>query len=179
MAMEPLYQGDLDTWCGIYAIVNAIRFIDKEMKGEKTSFLFRRILRYLERMGRLRTVSSIGIPSSDMSLVIREMAKSGYGITVTRPFYRTKKVSLDQVMEEIDGFLTEAQGRVVVASVGGKGMDDWSHWTVISRITKKEIHFFDSGLLTKLRREKCTTATGASRKPYLLDKKDIFFLSKQ
>ena len=175
MALVPYEQGELDGLCGIYASVNAMKLIDKTMRGPKSVVLFNKLLRCLEKSGRLSNVATNGMYLSDLNILLKEVVNNRYGIVVQRPFYWTRKRPLDHLLSEVGTFLEEDSGRAVIASVSG-GM---YHWSVIARVTRKEIHFFDSHSIKKLRRDKFTTGRLTYNKPYYFDKKDVFFLSKK
>jgi hypothetical protein len=175
MALAPYEQGELDGLCGIYASVNAIRLIDKTMHGQKSVTLFNKLLRCLEKRGGLSSVATNGMYLRDLNIILNEVVNKRYGIVVERPFCWSRKRPLDHLLSEIETFLEEDSGRAVIASVGG-GM---YHWSVIARVTRKEIHFFDSYSIKKLKRRYFTTGKVTNKKPYYFDKKDVFFLSKK
>jgi hypothetical protein len=178
MKFYPFEQGALDYCCGFYALANAVKLIDRKMSNGESVVLFRKALKCLEkkRKRKLSSVAGVGLTTGELNLILREVISNRYDITVQRPFYRIKRPFLNKILKDINDFMTEGPKRAVIAALGGEGND---HWTVVAKITGKEIHFYDSSGIKKLRRGKCTAATASSIKPYSLCKKDIFFLSKQ
>jgi hypothetical protein len=174
MALRPYEQGHLDYYCGIYSIANALKLIDKKMRGEEPIKLFIKILGFLEKAGKLGSVAKKGVHPDELKLILEQVISNRYCITISRPFYRKRKQSIDQILNKIATFLEEGSSRAVIVGVLG----DFDHWSVIKRVTKKEIHFFDSDSLKKLPRNKCTTKSLTARRPHLITPAEIFFLQR-
>jgi hypothetical protein len=172
MERKPYRQGHLDGFCGVYSVVNSMRLINRRMGDEKATMLFKRILRCLERKGAISSFATYGLSTDDLLCILKEVVIPKYRIAVTRPFYRSRNTSLDYFLWEVTEYLRECPGRAVITSVAG-------HWTVLQGATAKQIHFFDSTGTRKVTREKCTIARVSSPRPYLIEKKDVFFLTKK
>jgi hypothetical protein len=174
MALRPYEQGHLDYYCGIYSIANALKLIDKRMRGEEPIKLFVRILNFLEKKGKLGSVAKKGVDPDELNLILEQVISNRYCITISRPFYRKRKQSIDQILNKVETFLEDGPSRAVIVGVLG----DFDHWSVIKRVTKMEIHFFDSDSMKKLPRNKCTTSLITARRPHLITPAEIFFLQR-
>ena len=171
MVRQAYSQGDLDGFCGIYATVNAIRLIDRRMRGDKSVVLFRRLLRCLEKRSTLSYIATGGLSLRDLEYILNKVVIPHYGITVTRPFCRLRMPSTKYFLGEVSAYLKEYPRRAVICSIDG-------HWSVLKRVTEKQVHFFDSTSIKKVYREKCSITRVSSRKPYFFDKKEVFFLER-
>ncbi|MGV8058592.1 MAG: hypothetical protein AB2L12_11290 [Smithellaceae bacterium] len=177
MTLQPYEQGHLDYYCGIYSIANALKLIDRKMNCEESIKLFIKILCYLEKTGKLGSVAKRGILPGELNLILKQVVSNNYCITVTRPFYRKRKPSIDQLFNQVTEFLEEGSKRALIAAIRSEE-NGLEHWSVIRWVTKKEIHFFDSDSMKKLQRKKCTTGLPTTGRPYLIKPAEIFFLQK-
>ena len=171
MVRQAYSQGDLDGFCGIYATVNAIRLIDRRMRGDKSVMLFKRLLRCLEKIGTLSNIATAGLSVYELEHMLNKVVIRHYGITITRPFRWSRIPSTEDFLDEVSAYLKEYPKRAVICSVDG-------HWSVLKRVTEKQVHFFDSTWIKKVHREKCSVTRVSSRRPYFFDKKDVFFLER-
>ncbi|MGO9138747.1 MAG: hypothetical protein ACLP9S_02720 [Syntrophales bacterium] len=171
MVRQAYSQGDLDGFCGIYATVNAIRLIDRRMRGDKSVVLFRRLLRCLERRSTLSNIATEGLSVYELQYMLNKVVIRHYGIRITRPFRWSRMPSTDDFFDEVSAYLKEYPRRAVICSID-------EHWSVLKHVTEKQVHFFDSTRMRRVHRKKCTITRVSSRRPYFFDKKEVFFLEK-
>jgi hypothetical protein len=72
-------------------------------------------------------------------------------------------------------FLDGTPGRAIV--LGLQGYHD--HWTVIEKITSRSILLYDSSLIKRLPRDRCTTVYATGQRKHLLLPAQTYFLSNE
>ncbi|MEJ5087162.1 hypothetical protein [Brucella pseudogrignonensis] len=146
--LRPYLQGNLDSLCGIYALINAIRWaLRNELasaKGPDWEELFRRLTNHaVKEMGHL------DLPTSGLSLyamiglihVARDYVSEELNVELLfrRPFAIKKPTDADQTSESISRHLQQSS-TAALAAVYGK----LNHWSVITAIDAKQAQLFDS-----------------------------------
>lgn len=171
--MLPYEQGHLDSFCGIYAIVNSAKLVNRNIRGEEAIKLFGKCMRQLEKNRSLGRVSTAGIDEGDLWGILKERVLINYSIKVERPFYRAKKISTDDYFRELRDYFEEGEKRSAIISLES---EDFDHWTVVRSITKKQIMLFDSYFIKTVHIAKCAVHKTTKEKPYLLTPKMTYFL---
>lgn len=148
VTLRPYLQGDLDSLCGIYALINAIRWaLQNELasaKGPHWEELFRKLTNHaVKEMGHL------DLPTSGLSLyamiglthVARAYVSEELNIELMfrRPFAIKKPTQADQTIESISRHLQQSS-TAALAAVYGK----LNHWSVITAVDDKQAQLFDS-----------------------------------
>lgn len=146
--LRPYLQGNLDSLCGIYALINGIRWaMHNELasaKGPHWEELFRRLTNHaVKEMGHL------DLPTSGLSLyamiglthIARDYVSDELNIELSlrRPFAIKKPAEADQTIESISRHLQQSN-TASLAAVYGK----LNHWSVITAIDDNRAHLFDS-----------------------------------
>lgn len=168
--MEPFYQGALDSLCGIYSIVNAVRKINKKIDSQE---LFENIIKYLNENNDLcNIIIKEGISRQIISGIFMNVV--GENITVNSPFWKKPDTKLDEFWTEMIFFLDEYDRHAVLIGLGGK---IWDHWSVVDSISSNQIRFFDSDRLKRLNRNRCTTQNGTKARPHILYPTHTYFIS--
>lgn len=152
MKLEPYEQGYLDGYCGIYSIINACRLIDPKRTEEEAGILFRQIMKHVETHKKLSLVSTGGLCTKDMEKLLKELLPTAYGIAANRPFRRSNGMGKAAFFQAIKEYLEGGKGRAVIAYLI---TEEWDHWTVVKGFTNKEINFFDSASINRLRKDQC------------------------
>lgn len=152
--LRPYLQGNLDSLCGIYALINAIRWaLRNELasaKGPHWEELFRRLTNHaVKEMGHL------DLPTSGLSLyamiglthIAREYVSDELNVELLfrRPFAIKKPIEADQTIESISRHL-QHPNTAALAAVYGK----LNHWSVITAIGTRHGHLFDSDHMRRL-----------------------------
>ncbi len=155
---KPYRQGTLDSLCGIYAIINAIRCVQGDrhtrLKGRE---LFAMVLRHAERQIPLAQLITEGIEPTPLwrtaKAAIREFnATHGASIKVDRPYLKTPPMSIEALHAAFaEEFKTTPH--VFIVSLEGK----YDHWTVVYRVTGRSFMLCDSDGLHRLGSDQCTT----------------------
>lgn len=173
MRMVPYKQGYLDAFCGIYAIVNSAKLVNRNIRGEEAIKLFGKCMRHLEKYRSLGRVSTAGIDDGDLWNILKERLLVNYSIKVERPFYRSRKISTDDYFNELRNYFEEGKKRSAIISLES---EDFDHWTVIRAITPKRIMLFDSYFIKTVHIAKCAVHKPTKEKPYLLTPNWTYFL---
>ena len=147
--MKPYRQGDLDNACGLYAIVNALRWCVRDqrdlLKEIDWEALFLFLVRYThddlgnvhlsaDGMGTLATLRSMRASSNFIS-----ERHEGLDFRCHRPFARRRPADLAEMIDKISLHL-ERSGTSCVASTTGR----LEHWTVLTAIRDEQVNLFDS-----------------------------------
>lgn len=176
--MEPLGQGSLDSLCGVYSIVNAERYLNRTTE-EDSKALFKEIICKLEEHDMLVEALTEGMSRNHLALIFNEVTK--YRITFTKnAFVGVRTPDLDTFWNRMTTFLDERPKRVVMLGFERR-VEEWGHWTVVYRITPKQMQLLDSMnpyQLKRLNRMHCTTSNNVGR-PYILAPAQTYLLGKE
>jgi hypothetical protein len=153
---RPLRQGDLDRLCGVYAVVNALRFLCPELTGSGCGVLFRHLMAGLAEPKQKRTVLvADGLRRRTLHGLVE------HGLSRARKDLRVDLVArlLPRAERTTDRFdrlwaaLAKAVGESCVAIIELGGTQ--RHWTVVVRVGRKNLYFFDSVAITRVSRAYC------------------------
>ena len=158
--LHPFQQGDLDSLCGVYAIVNAVRTAmlpSTRLKTYECIDLFNTLILEAEEHGALTTSVTYGVTYHLMSRLLhsaRRWVEEGWGRTCThhKPFNRRSQAPVSEVIERISAHL-DAPGTAVIIGTCGR----LSHFTTIRRVTTHSIILNDSYGYRYFRRRSCDT----------------------
>lgn len=146
--LRPYLQGNLDSLCGIYALINAIRWaLRNELasaKGPHWEELFRKLTNHaVKEMGHL------DLPTSGLSLypmiglthVARDhvLEHLNTELLLRRPFALRKPQYASQTIETIEAHLVRPNAAVLAAVYG-----TLNHWSVIKNFDNHRALLFDS-----------------------------------
>ena len=173
--MKPLIQGQLDGFCGVYSIINALRIVQGHQFNHPRR-LFLEILQAMETRKKLSWLIEDGMSDRDMGFVYREVIQRRFPITIFKPFHRRTDIGLGAYWHEVQRFLSDGQGRAV--NIVAEGLD-WGHWTVVYRATPRAFHLLDSDAMRRIDRWKCTTRRLTLNRNMLLWPTMTRFLSKK
>lgn len=166
-ARSPLQQGNLDSMCGIYAIINAIRCVCPKVSNGHAHWLFELLNRALAKqnpsLAKAGSMTYRGLNRRELRRLIevaREHLAIAFGIRfkVERLPRRGKaRWRLAELWSLLEGQIS--LGGVAVLGLGGCH----SHWSVVIQVTPKQLRLFDSDRLRAIRRQRCTVGHTRSR----------------
>jgi hypothetical protein len=137
--MKPLQQGELDGLCGVYAVINAIRFLVP--KARDLDFCNKLMIRIV---GDIYTATDVTGGGGELKMTrVFEYARKKVmddfriGLAMSNKGRIRKFQTPTEVMQA-----TFDQGRPGVFIMGFDGI--YSHWTVVPQVTKTHILLFDS-----------------------------------
>lgn len=168
---QPYEQGGLDSLCGVYSIVNAVRIVNS-LTNEDCSSLFGKIIEHLDESRSLPAVLTSGLSLQAIGSIFKDVI-GNETIQRAMPFKHYPNASLDEFWEGMRIFLADGERKAILIGLGGI----YDHWTVVSKITPKQIQLFDSDGLKKLNRVKCTTKEPTLNRPHRIYPTHTYFLS--
>lgn len=149
--MGPFKQGELDSLCGVYAVINAVAITQGRFSQAKRLALFHECLTYLEKKDSLADrISYDGVQLGELSKMLGIAAQ--YGIRHRKPFHHHPKTNLEKYWTTCQHFLQEPN-RVVLLVIEGV----YSHWTLTHRMTEKTMFCYDSSNLQRIHKRNCRT----------------------
>ena len=169
---KPFQQGDMDGLCGLYSLLNSARCADPSLHVLTCKAMFRESLGWLQLNGYLPDVLYSGVPvKALLSLHKRVIRKRRPGLKLKRPFIQSRPTSNEEFWAAMAGLVTQP-GRALLVGMFSRS---WSHWTVIRRITARQVFLFDSGDLHWFRPGNCTCSRD---KPaaYFIDPAEVFLI---
>ena len=170
----PFQQGGLDSLCGLYSIINAERIINHS-SDEDAQQLFDGLIHFLSRRGLLRKLLIGGIIHTEMLLILDKVVGRQRISQVAVPWRGVPNQDLTTFWRSMQAFLDGTPGRAII--LGLQGYHD--HWTVIESITDRSIFLYDSSLIKRLPRSRCTTVYATWRRKHLLLPAQTYFLSNE
>jgi hypothetical protein len=154
--ITPLEQGHLDSLCGVYSVINAIRLAadhaDRSMLWLRQALrqgwddvLFSHLVRVATRRRRQLDFVYSGLDAQGLARLMRaasDWLKQFFDIEIAirRPFYRQRRVSVPVRCRRMAVHLDEPATAVVVGTAC-----PWSHWTVVARVEPSRLVLVDSG----------------------------------
>lgn len=172
--LPPFQQGGLDSLCGLYSIINAERFINHS-SDEETQQVFNDLIHYLARRKLLSKFLISGIIHSEMLVILKKVVGKKRISNVRVPFRGVYNPDLTTFWKSMQAFLDGTPGRAII--LGLQGYHD--HWTVIEKITNRSILLYDSSLIKRLPRSRCTTVYATWQRKHLLLPAQTYFLSNE
>jgi hypothetical protein len=144
--LEPSWQGQYDGFCGIYAIINAMRLVlapIAPLQTEDCEKLFGFGVRLLDKRGELAGCAQDGLDLTSWVPVAQQIAGcverySRFTVTVRQPFGADDRVSITDLLRTIETTLD--RGEVVSLSLLGA----YDHYTVVQACSASRLRLFDS-----------------------------------
>ena len=169
--IAPLRQGNLDSLCGMYAVINAIRLTharSKPLKRQDEKLLFDAGVRFLSRKQYLVDASIEGmIGRTQIRLAKHLIAQANERLNTKFKLHQlnVKRSTYSDIIEgEIDA------GRPVCVLFDG-ALD---HYSVIVGYSKSRFILFDSEGLAWLRRDLCQLSGGKGDARHAIEKHALF-----
>jgi hypothetical protein len=172
--LPPFQQGGLDSLCGLYSIVNAERVINHSSDDE-TQVLFNDLIHFLSRRRLLSKFLIDGMMHMEMLVILNKVMGQKRIQTVEIPWRGVLNPDLTMFWKSMQYFLDGTPRRAII--LGLQGYHD--HWTVIERITSRSIFLYDSSLIKRLPRSRCTTVYPTWKRKHVLLPAQTYFLSNE
>ena len=143
--LKPFYQGKLDTFCAIYAVLNALQ-ITHSIRVLKARDILNETL--LELAGDPAAFRAVLTQETDYVFLVDGMLHTlarAYPLEVIRPCAAGD--SLDRVWDVLRDWLTGAPNRAAIfrflRHYSPEGPAKNRHWTVADRLDGNTVHLFD------------------------------------
>jgi hypothetical protein len=165
--VKPYAQGDLDSMCGIYAIINAFRALCREITWEISTHLFQHLVSCLNRYAKQAPFPIIfGTGTSLMRKLLGEAQsylkkRLKIELAIEPKGRELKSKSLEAAWRRLSALVDETT--VLILPLSGR----WDHWTVLYDINARKMRLVDSSHRRELTRSRCTL--GGAKKRYCLE----------
>ena len=165
--VKPYAQGDLNSMCGIYAIINAFRALCREITWEISTHLFQHLVSCLNRHAKQALFPIIfGTGTSLMRKLLGEAQsylkkRLKIELAIEPKGRELKSKSLEAAWQRLSAIVDETT--VLILPLSGR----WDHWTVLYDINARKIRLVNSSHRRELTRSRCTL--GATKKRYCLE----------
>lgn len=153
-SLRPYRQGDLDSLCGVYAIVNAMRLLlsDASAFGPAQAH---ELFWHLCTRGKARSAVDDGLETAEVwALATRAAAHvrrhSAAEVHLTRPFRRAGHRSFSSLSRHFAPLL-QGEGTALLLAFEGRR----SHWSVATGVTDHYLRVFDSAGMRRVRLDLC------------------------
>ncbi|MBM1172324.1 hypothetical protein [Microvirga arabica] len=168
-------QGDLDGLCGVYAIVNALRYVLR-LRDEQCKQLFAKLIKALEQDSPCLHKSLLrGLYWCQLKRLVAVAGKGRCGDRDLTFQAHPLRLKQDQhTLPDLWAALEQELGPACVAIVGITGATD--HWCVVYQVTPKTLWLLDSDGGTYMRRSRCTVRPARTR--YCLELGEILLIER-
>lgn len=143
--LTPLQQGDLDSLCGLYAVINAVQLVlypDRRLRRPDLVELYEAGLDVLRKSRSLQTVMLHGMHEPTWAKVSAAVVTQASRVTGDR--LELMPLVLPPRADDRDAILLIRRhvraGWPVLLAVNGR----LDHWTVVARFSKTRLLLFDS-----------------------------------
>lgn len=144
--LKPLEQGDLDSLCGLYAIINAVRVATypvREFNRMELGRLFNRGIAALSSLRQLKMVLTVGMDDDVWILACKAITDEASVLfpgtfSCRRPIVAAGGWKAQDVIRHLKRSVDAACPAIVV--LGGR----LEHWTVVAGYSATRFNLFDS-----------------------------------
>ncbi len=165
---KPRQQGDGDSLCGFYCVINGLRFAlapHKGLSAEHEGQIWRSLIRYADRIWRFASLFLEGTSVYQLIGLARRAAHRASKLTGTKVTFKllpktvitANRCKLDRVIN----YLAARGHTAIVAGIEGRHV---SHWSVIRGVSPKSIWLLDSSGYHRFMLTKCRLLTHSKTK---------------
>lgn len=163
----PDQQGNLDSLCGIYAVINAMNLVYPMRRQDRVQ-LFKHLITTLRKDKYVEIALLSGTYKRHMSLMLAaaagHMFRQQKAPVTVQPFFRSGKgISMEMYFHKLQEFL-EQKNRVVVISLMGR----LNHWSCVREMTKTSLLLEDSYGYRFVRKSTCFIDEYSYQKGHLI-----------
>jgi hypothetical protein len=163
--LKPFYQGKLDTFCAIYAVLNALRLTHGIRTLNARDLLNETLLSLADRPGALRAVLEQGTDYLDLVDNLLAAAGKKFPLKIHKPFEGNDRPPPREVWKTCQAWFEGGTPRAVVLrflrSLKPEAPPLSRHWTTADRMDDKSLHLFDCSheaeAILNIRRESFVT----------------------
>lgn len=163
-AEPPYRQGDLDSLCGLYAIINAMRIAMPDMAMSQSDWrtVFEMLVLYTDDEVGAANALSDGLGMKSFRVVLDQGAgyvadNYGIGFKVDRPLKGKPQRPVTEVLDRLGSWAGQPGTAIIVAWFG-----HINHWTVLAEVGPKYLTLHDSGSARRVGRGNCRMSYEAS-----------------
>jgi len=167
--LKPYLQGQLDAFCGVYCVVNAVHYLCGPITPSHAELLFIKIMKHLEHSRSAIRRLSRGTRIKEISKALDNIIVKDYPICKLKPFNRNITVTLEELWSDLSEFLSSENGIVILGMDGKHG-----HWSLVRKVTNNSLLLFDSDGLKRLSKRHCATTENDTSLHVLYPTKVLF-----
>lgn len=174
--IKPYSQGNLDSLCGLYSVINSTKLIIKNITKTDSMILICKCMTALEEI-KNKPLSSIflhGISVHDISCIIKNVIEPHYPIKRHKPFHHKPDISINAYWEAMEIFLNDETSAAIICIE----KKTWSHWSVAKSVCSNRIYLSDSDSLKYINKSHCSTQEITQETPVKIYPALTFFLSR-
>ena len=156
--LKPYQQGSLDSLCGLYAAINAMRRAtrDEAIKDNVWDDVFESLVLCTETHVGIAHALIAGIGTKPLVTILEEVFaeltdRFELRLRVWRPLRGLTRRDPDCLLDQIEWF-TQQPSVGVMATITGAT----NHWTVLEGMDADQVYIFDSSGMTSIQRSACT-----------------------
>lgn len=154
--VRPYHQGSLDSYCGFYAIINAMLRLKPEAfaKDGAADKLFYTMFKAATRICSPQELCSEGMDGIELEYVakaaVRHMAREGHRFGLKRPraTHLNDSATVANLLVQVNSVATIA----VILHVEDRNQ---SHWSVLAEVRGQRVRLFDSDAMHSTALKKC------------------------
>src|SRR5215207_10148 len=173
--LKPYRQGRLDSLCGVYALINALRLLCPRLDEDACERAFCALIRARARQAASPlAVISGGLSRRELLRLIgswQRLATRELGITLTVSRLKVSESTLRGIWK---GLRRALDGKSI-AIIGLDGAE--RHWTVAHAATERTLRVADSSGLRAIFRSQCTVARTSMR--YRLRPSEVLVVERE
>lgn len=150
---RPLQQGQLDSLCGVYAVLNAVNYLHGPLRQTRLKLLFELSLRQLAtQRGVIERMIRYGTIGRDLSGLL-QLVNQHYRIDRRKPFHLQPTIEWERFWFQCRQFLRHPHTIILIA-IGGTH----EHWTLVYRMSAHTLYLYDSCQMKRLAKRHCQMA---------------------
>lgn len=143
MKHKPWQQGHFDGLCGIYSLLNSMMYLHPgHFNEDDCQGLFAHLIQTANKITPNVVCDGLDFePLCDVAEALPAFLKTHHKskVTMFRPFVNEEMGSIEEFFDDL-AFFTLAPQACVIIGLG----QPWDHWTVVTKVTKKSVRFYDS-----------------------------------
>lgn len=174
----PDQQGNLDSLCGIYAVINAMNLV-YPMRRQDRVLLFKHLITTLRRDEYVVMALLSGTYKRHMNIMLAAAAGHMFRqqkapVTVRTLFRSCKGVSMEMYFKKLEEFLKQKNCAVIINLMGRL-----NHWSCVREITKTSLLLEDSYGYHYVRKSTCFLDEYSYQKGHLIIPTQTWGISRQ
>lgn len=170
-------QGNLDSLCGVYAIVNSTtNLTKKKLNKDQLKELFKTLCLEIISNNKMEYALFKGIDPRFLGILIDKTNNyyNKFGIYIHREILDPRNdVCLNDYWQILQNHVEENGAGSAIISLEGTHQ----HWTVVKNITDTTISLIDSDHLSRLNRKNCTVSDARKGRVHRLVPSQTYLLS--
>lgn len=168
----PFRQGSLDALCGVYAVVNALCYLQRSISNEEAENIFIDILLELGDSEDLLNRIVEGTGRREIRQLMNYL-NAEHNIHWHKPFSCKTNLTLNKVWVSMKTFLEQPERGVILALI----IEDGIHWSLIRKMSDKRIYLYDSENIKKMYRKRCAVTQHNSKRSNVIHPTSLYYLT--